>query len=134
MLRENLYRVSSLSCLSRLPVSTLHAQVKAVRPLDLLLRTTAGQQQLLELTSKRAMAIFSLCLNVESTTRLLIGMAKNRPCLSLCSSLGGLLSRPHNVWHENASLWPGPLCTQHYNSDNCEPSDLVAECIFCALW
>ena len=47
------------------------------------------------LLKKRAIwAMFSLCSNVESTTWLLTGTTKSKPRLSLCSRLGGLLSRP----------------------------------------
>ena len=37
--------------------------------------------------------MFSLCLNIESTIWLLTGMTENKPCLSLHSRFGGLLSR-----------------------------------------
>ena len=73
----------------------------------------AGKQQLLELTTKHTMATFLLCLNIDSTTRLLTGMTKNRTRLSFHSRLSGLLSTPletHSASRrsfkiENAFLW-----------------------------
>ena len=50
-------------------------------------QATPSQQVVALAPTKCAMATFSLCLNVA--TGLLIGMTKNKPCLSLRSRLSG---------------------------------------------
>ena len=72
-------------------------------------------------------------------------MTKNRPHLSHCSRVGGLLSRSleiHGASHrslENASLAPRPAMTHFIFAHgttiltNREPSEHVGECILYAL-
>ena len=120
------------SCLSRLPVSWKQHKLWTRSYYCI------GQQLLKFTTKKCAMATFSLCSNVESTTKLLTGMIKNRPRLWLWLRFIGLLSRPlklcsasHHSF-EHISLWLSSfdVYTWHYIS---EPSELVAECIYCTL-
>ena len=86
-----------------------------------------------------AMATLSLCSNIEFTSRVLTGVTKTRLCLLLCSRLGGLLRRPLEARHFTPFILEcismTTLAYAHGNTilTNCEPSELVAECIFCAL-
>ena len=80
------------------------------------------------------MAMFSLCSNVESTPRLLTGMTKNRPHLSLRLRPGG-----HDTEQASRNTWcfapflqecismATLVCAQGTTIlTNCEPSELSA--------
>ena len=87
MLREGLNSIISLAGMSTISTQCACTDESSMNFEPIIAQTTpldAGQLQLLELTT--AMATFSLCSDVESTTRLL---TKNRPRLSLGSRLGG---------------------------------------------
>ena len=108
---------SKLTCIHRekslLVCQPLAQRACSSRTVNLLLRRPNPlmqvnvQQQLFELTT--AMATFSLCSNVESTTR--AWQRTDLIHLSLCSRLSGLLSRPLEIHgaschsFKNTSLW-----------------------------
>ena len=85
------------------------------------------------------MAMFSLCLNIDSTTRLWpYAMTKNRLCRSLHLRLGGLLSRPFEMCSGSCpsfKIASISIVTAHGTAilTTRGPSELVAERIFYAL-
>jgi hypothetical protein len=101
MLRENLNSIISLVAfeISVRVQCTVHAQMKVVRTLNLLVRRSHPTLQVnsgcLNSLLRSLKTTFSFYSNIESTTRLLTGMTNNRPCLRelLHSMLSGLLSR-----------------------------------------
>ena len=120
-----MFTESIISYMSRLPTSIVcMCRQKMATPL------TASQQQLFDLTAKkRAVVMFSLCSNVESTTRLLTDMTKNRSHLLLHLRLVGLLSRPLETCGASHCSFKNTSVVTPCNATiatSCEPSELVA--------
>ena len=132
---ENLnstYHLPSCTHVCQIIVSIVHMLAAAAQNLTLLVflrvrRSHPSIQQLLELAT--AMATFSLCQIYHQA------MTKNRPCLSLCSRLGSLLSWPPFApfIQERISMATLVCAYSTANLTNRGPSELVEECIFYSL-